>query len=277
MRFTEISIDTRTPISSFLEIADDFCTLAMMELDMEELPKITFGLGEGLTNTFGFYDLDGEIFVETLNRHPMDILRTLAHELTHHRQNVRGELHAESGRDGSEHENEANAMAGVMLRKFAKARPDMFGLGPVGPDSILFEKVIDMQARNGEPYQMLQNPSQGEFDRLQRRHGYFRGSILPNGDLLIWPSWHEIHAEMVRLWGHKLHDTISLEGETSQGMWDIRIVQVHDCPEELLLNNHHLQHIRHTLPWPFNDSREKLMEVVRELESEDLNDHIDQI
>lgn len=131
MRYREIIIDNTTPISVFETIVEEFCELVKSELKLDELPPITLGLGEGLTNTFGFYNLDGEVFVEALNRHPMDILRTLAHELTHHRQNLQGVLHEDSGKDGSEHENEANAMAGVMLRKFAKKRPDLFSVGPV--------------------------------------------------------------------------------------------------------------------------------------------------
>jgi hypothetical protein len=133
MRFHEILIESKTATSleEFRDMADEFCDLAKTELGMEELPPIKFGVGEGLTNTFGFYDLDGEVFVEVLNRHPMDIFRTLAHELTHHRQNSEGVLHSESGKDGSDHENEANSMAGVIMRKFAKKRPDLFSVGAV--------------------------------------------------------------------------------------------------------------------------------------------------
>jgi Zn-dependent peptidase ImmA (M78 family) len=53
-----------------------------------------------------------------------DILRTLAHELVHHMQNLKGdEL---NGDDGSEIENEANAQAGVIMRKFGRENPEIF-------------------------------------------------------------------------------------------------------------------------------------------------------
>jgi Zn-dependent peptidase ImmA (M78 family) len=53
-----------------------------------------------------------------------DILRTLAHELVHHMQNLNGdEL---NGEDGSDTENEANAMAGVIMREFGRENPEIF-------------------------------------------------------------------------------------------------------------------------------------------------------
>lgn len=134
MRFRDLLLESKyktTSLDDFKEIVEDFCDLVREELGMDEMPPITIGMGEGLTNTFGFYQLDGEIFVEALNRHPMDILRTLGHELTHHWQNTQGVLHEDSGKDGSDHENEANSRAGVMLRRFAKKRPELFQAGPV--------------------------------------------------------------------------------------------------------------------------------------------------
>jgi hypothetical protein len=53
-----------------------------------------------------------------------DILRTLAHELVHHHQKLNGdEL---DGEDGSDTENEANARAGVIMRKFGRENPEIF-------------------------------------------------------------------------------------------------------------------------------------------------------
>jgi hypothetical protein len=55
-----------------------------------------------------------------------DILRTLAHELVHHMQNGKGELNSDSGEDGSPTENEANATAGLIMRKFGRENPEIF-------------------------------------------------------------------------------------------------------------------------------------------------------
>jgi Zn-dependent peptidase ImmA (M78 family) len=55
-----------------------------------------------------------------------DILRTLAHELVHHKQNLDGRINYESGETGSDIENEANAKAGVLLRDFGKKNNEIY-------------------------------------------------------------------------------------------------------------------------------------------------------
>jgi len=72
----------------------------------------------------GYYPSEQEIKVVVHNRNMADILRTLAHELVHHMQNLNGdEL---NGEDGSDTENEANAMAGVIMREFGRENPEIF-------------------------------------------------------------------------------------------------------------------------------------------------------
>ena len=72
----------------------------------------------------GYYPQEQEIKVVVHNRNMADILRTLAHELVHHMQNLNGdEL---NGEDGSPTENEANAMAGVIMREFGRENPQIF-------------------------------------------------------------------------------------------------------------------------------------------------------
>ena len=69
----------------------------------------------------GYYPQEQEIKIVVHNRNMADILRTLAHELVHHMQNLNGkEL---NGEDGSDTENEANAMAGVIMREFGRENP----------------------------------------------------------------------------------------------------------------------------------------------------------
>ena len=72
----------------------------------------------------GYIPSEQKILVVVHNRNMADILRTLAHELVHHMQNLKGdEL---NGDDGSEIENEANAQAGVIMRKFGRENPEIF-------------------------------------------------------------------------------------------------------------------------------------------------------
>jgi hypothetical protein len=54
------------------------------------------------------------------NRNMADILRTVAHEMVHHMQNLDGRLNPKSGEDGSPDENEANSLAGVIMREFGR-------------------------------------------------------------------------------------------------------------------------------------------------------------
>jgi cytidyltransferase-like protein len=72
----------------------------------------------------GYMPSEQEIKVVVHNRNMADILRTLAHELVHHMQNLNGdEL---DGNDGSNTENEANAVAGVLMREFGRNNPEIF-------------------------------------------------------------------------------------------------------------------------------------------------------
>ena len=64
--------------------------------------------------------------VVAANRNLADVLRTLAHELVHEKQKTEGRLHVGAGDDGTDIENEANAEAAVIMRRFGKANPIIF-------------------------------------------------------------------------------------------------------------------------------------------------------
>ena len=72
----------------------------------------------------GYIPSEEKILVVVHNRNMADILRTLAHELVHHMQNLKGDKL--NGDDGSDTENEANARAGVIMRKFGRENPEIF-------------------------------------------------------------------------------------------------------------------------------------------------------
>jgi cytidyltransferase-like protein len=77
--------------------------------------------------SFGYFSPnDNKIWVYCANRNMADILRTLAHELVHRKQDEDGRISYESGKTGSEIENEANAMAGVLLRDFGKQHEEIY-------------------------------------------------------------------------------------------------------------------------------------------------------
>ena len=70
-----------------------------------------------------------QIYVSVINRHPVDILRSLAHEMVHYKQIISGQ--SIQGHTGSRHENEANAKAGVVLRDYGKLHPELFTMRPI--------------------------------------------------------------------------------------------------------------------------------------------------
>ena len=70
-----------------------------------------------------------QIYVSLINRHPVDILRSLAHEMVHYKQMIDGQNI--QGHTGSRHENEANAKAGVVLRDYGKMHPELFTMRPI--------------------------------------------------------------------------------------------------------------------------------------------------
>jgi cytidyltransferase-like protein len=77
--------------------------------------------------SFGYFDPnDNKIWVYCANRNMADILRTLAHELVHRKQDEDGRISYESGKTGSDIENEANARAGVLLRDFGKQHEEIY-------------------------------------------------------------------------------------------------------------------------------------------------------
>lgn len=109
-------------------IVGEFIKYAASELGLKSLPTINLQTDNKRSvhhSSFGGY-LNQSIDITMSNRHVMDVCRTLAHELVHYRQDLNNELTNDSGRDGSPHENEANAQAAVIMRQWGKMHPELF-------------------------------------------------------------------------------------------------------------------------------------------------------
>ncbi len=80
-----------------------------------------------------FGEISGKniIHVSIINRHPMDILRTVAHEYVHYKQHIERGLQHKSSHAGSPTENQANAKAGELMRKYGNLHPELFDLMPI--------------------------------------------------------------------------------------------------------------------------------------------------
>jgi cytidyltransferase-like protein len=118
---------TRKELSPML---DSFVSFASEKLGIKSLPSVRFKSDEDEYNSFAAYDpAKNELSVSTKHRHPMDVFRSVAHELVHHKQNEEGRIGkdiAKEGSTGSDVENEANSEAGKIMRWFAQENPDHF-------------------------------------------------------------------------------------------------------------------------------------------------------
>ena len=77
--------------------------------------------------SFGQYEPENNtLILATHGRHVLDILRTMAHEMTHRQQDEHEPLPADAGETGSPYEDQANAMAGRIMRQWAEEQPEMF-------------------------------------------------------------------------------------------------------------------------------------------------------
>lgn len=109
----------------------DFVKFVKKELKIKKLPKIIIQSDrKGLTTT-AVYDYSNKkqiVKVYGKNRALVDIMRSVGHELVHHKQFEDKKLTQtiKDGEDGSDIENEANAKAGVLIRKYGKIDKNIY-------------------------------------------------------------------------------------------------------------------------------------------------------
>ena len=104
-----------------------FLPFAQEHLNIKHLPtiKVVDRVPGADGTTFGcFKQEETTIYLVATGRHPKDVLRTLAHELVHYKQDQEGQLDHNSGETGSEEENRANAEAGVIMRDYSEQNPE---------------------------------------------------------------------------------------------------------------------------------------------------------
>ena len=119
---------------TLVDALGDFLPIAVKHLQLKSLPKIHLvkELHDTHVPTFGRFENDTRsITVVVANRNPVDIIRTLAHELVHYAQGERGELEDDSWHTGSPEENEAHEVAGIIMREFDQEYPEYLSAEPV--------------------------------------------------------------------------------------------------------------------------------------------------
>lgn len=131
MRLYEFTQPQRLKLSTIIR---EVLPIVKYELKITKLPKIRLvnQINDQKQPTFGRYQDDiNTLEVVKKNRHPVDILRTLAHELVHYKQDKQNRLTPSSGDTGSDIEDEANAVAGVIMRHINKKYPHYLTLDNV--------------------------------------------------------------------------------------------------------------------------------------------------
>ncbi|MFW6273177.1 MAG: hypothetical protein ACOC2U_05300 [bacterium] len=125
--------ETFLPADEKRLVVNDFLSYVSEELGLLEnqQPKVDVDFDDNSMTqehkSFGSYNPGTfEIKIVGCNRNLADVLRTLAHEMIHHKQNLNNELHEKSGETGSDHENTANAYAGILMREYGKKNPKIF-------------------------------------------------------------------------------------------------------------------------------------------------------
>ena len=101
----------------------DFCKFVCVELEIKNPPLIKIQNHRNEVKTTANYDYskdDKVLKVCAKGRALVDIMRSLGHELTHHKQWEDGKLKVKPPDIGGEIEDEANAKAGQFIKLFAQ-------------------------------------------------------------------------------------------------------------------------------------------------------------
>ena len=103
-------------------VLNDFVKFVKDKLELKMVPTIAIQNGRKELKTTANYDYTKEnkiIKINGKNRALVDIMRSLAHELVHHKQYEEGRLKVKPPDIGGEIEDEANAKAGQFIKMYA--------------------------------------------------------------------------------------------------------------------------------------------------------------
>lgn len=165
-QFADTFLKTESLNESTVPELDKFIEFTKGQLQLDHVPpiKIVDTIPGAAGTTFGlFRPEDNTIYVVAKDRHPKDVFRTLGHELVHWKQRLEKRLKPDSGETGSPIENEANALAGVLMRKYNQMEPE-----PVQEARSLRQAAGKRAGEKITPNDILR--LQGEITRLKKSH-----------------------------------------------------------------------------------------------------------
>ena len=114
--------DKKEKLNTFVKFVKD-------QLELKTVPTIYIqNVRNGLKTTANYdYNKENKVVkVNAKNRALVDVMRSIAHELVHHKQYEQGRLKVQPPDIGGEIEDEANAKAGQYIKMFAKENPEIY-------------------------------------------------------------------------------------------------------------------------------------------------------
>ena len=111
------------------EILDKFVLFVKEQLELKTVPTVKIQNHRDGLKTTANYDYTKEnkiIKVCAKNRALVDVCRSIAHEMVHHKQFEQGRLKTQPPDIGGEIEDEANAKAGQFIKMYAKKDPNIY-------------------------------------------------------------------------------------------------------------------------------------------------------
>ena len=111
------------------DILDKFVLFVKKQLELKTVPTVKIQNHRDGLKTTANYDYTKEnkiIKVCAKNRALVDVCRSIAHEMVHHKQFEQGRLKVQPPDIGGEIEDEANAKAGQFIKMFAKEDPNIY-------------------------------------------------------------------------------------------------------------------------------------------------------
>lgn len=224
MKFSDFKIET-VENKELQDIVNSFIQFSSKHIGFDKPPRIKLIKDPKLASSrgsFGGYMPGGRIEINVGNRHIMDVLRTLAHEMVHYQQDIMGKLKPDSGKDGSNEENEANAKAAVIMRLWGKMNPELFQhaalIAEAHPKQQISLYNPDGVTYRGKPMPTMEPDPVDDAEPLSRRP---KGSYELNTDpievkKLIMRYWHKLKPNQQRVikmkyWDEMTYDEIADE------------------------------------------------------------------
>ena len=177
--------------NDLMSAVEKFLPIAVKVLDLNKLPEIKLEpyLDHQDYPSFGrFVNDDRAIYLGIKDRHPIDILRTFAHELVHFKQSLDGDLNQDSGKTGSSEENQAHTKAGIIMRMFNKKYPEFFKSADVDiNENVADSKNHLLQLERDKRANMLilhiLDKNTGKRTEVRGKMGYETNGYDPNDKL----------------------------------------------------------------------------------------------